>query len=911
MSRQQIRTLQTILEQQADNCVALTYTLDLPFFEYMLFEPLYNGGCRNVTILCDPGQYDTALDDIPALKHLGQRYLCLPSTIAKAAFHPKLILLTSNEAGLLLVGSGNISRSGLTHNQEVWTKFSYTDGANDKFGWAACRWAFDYLSRLAEAQQEPTLQQRLEQLRDTTGWLRQEPEPSEESSFWLLHNLDCPILDQLLDRWAEYDNSPVKEAVIVSPYFDRRSLAFEVLLERLRPERISLITEYEAPGLDPNALRRLLDSAGVSLDSQRLELDSRRLHAKILALRTEQGSWMLTGSPNFSRPAMLRSVRDGNAEMAALRYEPDPAYMDLIMAPITEKALPMELDWTPISEETDEPIEDERPSYRLIRVEVVDQRLSILVEPNVPQHARLRVELSGQEAKFFEVSQWEQDGETIFLELPEDVLHVLSTPTSIRLIVESSDARELSTRAIVNNSFALQANSRPVRRPEHTVVSERLVSEDFTQDIELLNRLQNLLAMNPQQLREFRGISKQAVEELQREDTMAVGDEDYDPEAMVVDERVRRIEVQTGGDLYVDFYERAFYEDILAAARAAVYRSMSETATENSSLYESNSTSDPAQLSEMEKVTRQFTKLAKNFERGMQDSEYLAQVPATYLRELFFILTTFLRSLWRYKRIDDENFFDLSKRFFAALLGDEREVTGWSMISHTTSKEELTPDESQPHFKEQAWLHLYLLADYALIEDEELLPDLARLLRLAERELSSPCVLASLPEDTLAAMWRNNFALDRTAPDTQAAVGDLIEYSQWYSEETLRQEIKQSLMVRVSIERVGAWDLPAVPIMRVEGAWNDSHLDTYWQTFVKFCRWPNWKRNARLEVYDSNPSLGRFDTKRMILFYRSGFRQLTIWVIPDDKKLACKQTVSISLQELYEIDGFEGVTNLS
>ena len=51
---------------------------------------------------------------------------------------------------------------------------------------------------------------------------------------------------------------------------------------------------------------------------------------------------------------------------------------------------------------------------------------------------------------------------------------------------------------------------------------------------------------------------------------MSVNDPNYDPETMIVDEQLRRIEVQTGGDLYVDFYERAFYEDVLTAARAAV-----------------------------------------------------------------------------------------------------------------------------------------------------------------------------------------------------------------------------------------------------------------------------------------------------------------------------------------------------
>jgi hypothetical protein len=57
--------------------------------------------------------------------------------------------------------------------------------------------------------------------------------------------------------------------------------------------------------------------------------------------------------------------------------------------------------------------------------------------------------------------------------------------------------------------------------------------------------------------------------DLEREASMTTEDGDYDPEAMIVDERLRRIEVRTGSDLYVDFYDRAFYEDVLAAARAA------------------------------------------------------------------------------------------------------------------------------------------------------------------------------------------------------------------------------------------------------------------------------------------------------------------------------------------------------
>lgn len=916
---QQIKTLRTLLNQPADNCVALTYSLDLPFFEYMLFEPLYHSGCRNVTVLCDPGQHEIALDDVPALEHLGQRYLCLPATVARAAFHPKLILLTSDEDGLLLLGSGNLSRSGLTHNQEVWTRFDYTNENPDEFVRAACRGAFDYMSRLADIERSPMLRERLDQLRRTTEWLRREPTWSGDAGCWVLHNLDRPIMDQLVERYVERDNSPILEAIVVSPYFDKGSLAFAVLLERLRPKTVSLITEREAPGLDPEILRRLMSEHGAHLSSKRLELGPRRLHAKALALRTERGSWLLTGSPNFSRPAMLRSAQEGNAELAVLRHEPDPAYVDFTMAPIHEKMVPLELDWRPSAEETDEALDDGGAPYRLVRAEFADNKLFIFVEPDVPENSQVRVELVGREERYFEAEWWDSDGEALLLEPPADLLDLFSAPISIRLIVGPAHDQAFSTRAVVNVIGTLRANSRPVRRQDQIYVPARLVSEDFEQDIELLNMLQNLLALNPQQLRERRGLSNQVAKELEREDAMTQEDGVYDPEAMIVDERLRRIEVRTGSDLYVDFYERAFYEDVLAAARAAVYRPLPDTTPGPSTPPEDGPPPDtsqrpkptgPTKLSKdaAERVARSFARLVKNFERGMQNSEYLAEVPPTYLQELFFILTTYLRSLWRQGLVDDDNFLDLSERLFSSFLGDEHKSAGWSAISDATTEERLMGDKYLSHYREQAWLHLYLLADHDLIDAEERLPYLARLMRLTALQLALPTILSALPADTFAAMWRNSFSRDRGAPEREDVVRDLLDYSQWYSENTLRRELAGSLQVRVSTERIGDWNLPSVPVMSVEGAWSDEHLDAYWRAFCRFCRWPRWKRNARLEVRDPNPLLSGLDAKRLILFYRGDYRRLNMLVNPDNEALACrKQIDNVTVQELCEKQDFGDV----
>jgi hypothetical protein len=113
------------------------------------------------------------------------------------------------------------------------------------------------------------------------------------------------------------------------------------------------------------------------------------------------------------------------------------------------------------------------------------------------------------------------------------------------------------------------------------------------------------------------------------------------------------------------------------------------------------------------------------------------------------------------------------------------------------------------------------------------------------------------------------------------------------------------LGVRVSIERKEDWDLSAVPIMRVDGVWSDDHLDAYWRTFLNFCRWPKWKENARLEVYDSTPTSARSDMKRIVLFYRGDLRRLSVFVKFDNEAIAHnKLHRDVSLQELCRIRSF-------
>ena len=307
-----------------------------------------------------------------------------------------------------------------------------------------------------------------------------------------------------------------------------------------------------------------------------------------------------------------------------------------------------------------------------------------------------------------------------------------------------------------------------------------------------------------------------------------------------------------------------------------------------------------------EKVTRSFARIVTGFERGMQDSEYLVLVPPTYIQDLFFVLTTYLRSLWRQGLVVDKSFLDLSEKLFAAFLGDERESAGWSAISDASTHERLMPDKHLSRYREQAWLHLYLLADRSPAEAEGRLPYLARLMRRCTQELAPPTLLSDLPADTFATMWRNSFSRDRSVPELEAVVSDLLEYSEWYSEETLRQELALSLGVAVTVVERDAFGLRSVPIMLVKGAWSADHLEVYWRAFCRFCRWPKWKPNARLEFHNSNPTPRKGSATPLELFYSGNVRSLKVWAKPDDNTRPINKEIRVaSLPELCNKPTFD------
>ncbi len=313
---------------------------------------------------------------------------------------------------------------------------------------------------------------------------------------------------------------------------------------------------------------------------------------------------------------------------------------------------------------------------------------------------------------------------------------------------------------------------------------------------------------------------------------------------------------------------------------------------------------------DVQKVVKQFSRLARNFERGMRDREYLSQVSAADLRVLFFVLTTYLRLLRVEGLVDRESFVRLSALLFGSFASEDGS-TGWSAVPARADLEGSEIDEPETHHWEQAWLHLYLLADLCFGHERERLPELAVLLRRFARQVGPPTLLRELPEELLSTLWRRTIYPARGVRKAEDVVADLERYSGWYSERTLTRELRSTPLAQAYVGH----DLirqRSVPSLTVVEPWHDDRLDHYWEAFVNFMvwsdSWPEPRRNARLVVKDSNPrSDGHQSNPRLALFYRSDDLKLRIQVDADESGMYLGMVEGLSPSELASLKGFAAV----
>ena len=108
------------------SAVLTCYNFDPIFFESVYLPSLRTLGITNVIVMMDAGMYDNMLADSSYACH---KVSAINYTLVRqenkhqGVFHPKMTLLFGEEEGAIIVGSGNLTFSGLSNNEEVWNAF--------------------------------------------------------------------------------------------------------------------------------------------------------------------------------------------------------------------------------------------------------------------------------------------------------------------------------------------------------------------------------------------------------------------------------------------------------------------------------------------------------------------------------------------------------------------------------------------------------------------------------------------------------------------------------------------------------------------------------------------------------------------------------------------------------------------
>lgn len=296
---------------------ATTYQLDLKLFDQFLLRRL-GSTPLNAVVLCDEDGVSDALPnpsdvDAHVAANANRRYLLRGIRLASGGrFHPKTYLFASRRRTVLLVGSGNLTRTGLDRGRETFVEFDSSREVDLPTFRAWGTWIRELVNEHGDAALRRRHQHLISSVPALVG-------PPANSLFFT--NRTTPLIDFIEQRAP----TNVSELHACAPYFDRRAIALQQLIERFKPDTVHLYLGART-SVDGTALRQVLENSGCDVHVNAFD-PSTFTHAKLIGLvAADEPGVLVCGSANLSQAALTRTytaaAKSGNCEAVVVREGP-------------------------------------------------------------------------------------------------------------------------------------------------------------------------------------------------------------------------------------------------------------------------------------------------------------------------------------------------------------------------------------------------------------------------------------------------------------------------------------------------------------------------------------------------------------------------------------------------------------
>ena len=316
----------TLFDEEWDSVIIATYGADLAFYERDLWRQI--NGAKNRMVFVDARQFQRRLLAAKSkrpLRYINHSYVLAPIRSAGDA-HAKLILLLSEDRGLLAVGSGNLGLDGYASQGECFTTYRWSEEYPEHLH--AFIAAKDFLEEVTNRQLvDEIVKPRLQQAWQEAPWVYG---AVGKASSPVRYNLEQPLLDQFIDF---IDGRSVRELVVHAPFYDHQCRALSELINRTQPQSLQILLQKRITSVDPSRLSQVLSEASSQVEVRAVQAPERGtfLHAKFIVARMNSSDICLQGSPNISTAALLQDGLTGNIEIANL-LEGTPGAFDHLVS---------------------------------------------------------------------------------------------------------------------------------------------------------------------------------------------------------------------------------------------------------------------------------------------------------------------------------------------------------------------------------------------------------------------------------------------------------------------------------------------------------------------------------------------------------------------------------------------------